>query len=446
MPTTIQITMKRLIYNELNKWKNSTDRKPLILSGARQVGKTYILKSFGMNEFKNMVYVNCHQNEFTNSLFRDLMTNRIISEIERFYDTHIVAGETLLIFDEIQEAHNGIASLKYFCEDKPQLHVVAAGSLLGISLRSDESYPVGKVNTMKMYPMSFSEYLLAKGRIGLFDVLSELNWDSMKVMNEDFTELLRQYYFTGGMPEAVKKYIETGDTVQVRNVQHEILDAYQKDIAKHTKTQATNIRMVWNSIPAQLSRENKKFIFGAVRKGARAATYEESIQWLVDAGLVYKVERIREPSTPLKFYADHDAFKLYMFDCGLLACLSEANPNSMLLGMNPFVEFKGSFAENFVLQQFISSGCQSVYYYSKEKSTMEIDFLYQTNEKIVPVEVKAEENVKSKSLSTFVQQTFKEKTFKALRISMKPHIDQQWMENIPLYATESFIKKQMTGQ
>lgn len=434
--------MKRFIYNDLAKWKNSIDRKPLILLGARQVGKTFILKDFGRNEFENMVYVNCHQNEFANGLFRNLETERIVTEIDRFYETRIIQGKTLLIFDEIQEAPNGIASLKYFCEDMPQLHVVAAGSLLGISLRSNESYPVGKVNTLKMYPMSFAEFLLAKGRSGLIEVLKHLEWDSMKAMNEDFTELLRQYYFTGGMPEAVKTYIETNNVAKVRSIQHEILDAYERDIAKHTKTQAINIHQVWESIPAQLARENKKFIFGAVKRGARAATYETSIQWLVDAGLVYKVERVREPSMPLKFYADHEAFKLYLFDCGLLACMAEANPNTMLLGDNAFIEFKGAFSENFVLQQLKSTGL-SVYYYSKEKSTMEVDFLYQTADRVVPIEVKAEENVKSKSLSTFVNQEFRDKSLKAIRISMKPYIDQQWMENIPLYATESYINTQI---
>ena len=433
--------MKRLIYNELKNWKEKTNRKPLILLGARQVGKTYILKEFGQNEFKNIVYVNCHQNEFTNNLFRDLMTDRIVTEIERFYDTKIVSGETLLVFDEIQEAHNGIASLKYFCENQPNLHVVAAGSLLGISLRNDESYPVGKVETLRMYPMSFTEFLAAKGKNGLVEIIDNLEWDSMKAMNETFTELLRQYYFTGGMPEAVKTYIETNDTSLVRNVQQEILDAYERDFAKHTKTQAENIRRVWNNIPAQLARVNKKFVFGAVSKGARAATYEEAIQWLVDAGLVYKVERVRDPSMPLKFYADSSAFKLFVLDCGLLACMSEANPNAMLLGTNAFIEFKGAFTENYVLQQLKAAGYRSIFYYSKEKSTMEIDFLFQTADRIVPVEVKAEENVKSKSLSTFVNCEFQARNFKALRISMRPYIDQGWMENIPLYATEGYGRR-----
>ena len=284
--------MDRLIYSDLIKWKERDDRKPLMLLGARQVGKTYILKQFGVKEFDNLVYINCHKNDFANNLFRDLVVQRIVTEIERYYDVKVRPGKTLLVFDEVQDARGGIASLKYFCEDMPELHVAAAGSLLGISLRTDESYPVGKVNTLNIFPMSFSEFLLAKGRKGLYEVVSELAWDSMKAMNEDLTELLRQYYFTGGMPEAVKKYVETNDVAKVREVQQEILRAYEFDVTKHTKVQGEKIRQVWQSISAQLARENKKFVYGAVRKGARAATFEEAIQWLVDAGLVYKVERV----------------------------------------------------------------------------------------------------------------------------------------------------------
>ena len=325
----------------------------------------------------------------------------------------------------------------------PELHVAAAGSLLGISLRTDESYPVGKVNTLNIFPMSFSEFLLAKGRKGLYEVVSELAWDSMKAMNEDLTELLRQYYFTGGMPEAVKKYVETNDVAKVREVQQEILRAYEFDVTKHTKVQSEKIRQVWQSIPAQLARENKKFVYGAVRKGARAATFEEAIQWLVDAGLVYKVERVSKPAMPLKFYADNNAFKLYLLDCGLLACMSEANPNQMLLGMTAFTEFKGSFTENFVIQQLKAAGCQSAYYYSKDNSTMEVDFLFQTAERVVPVEAKAEDNVKSHSMSNFVHNDFAEMHLKGLRMSMKPYIVQGWMENIPLYSAESYVKNQI---
>ena len=432
--------MKRLIYSKLKEWKNRKEHKPLILLGARQVGKTYILKDFGNNEFKNMVYVNCHGNDFANSLFRDMSVKRIITEIERYYETKIIAGESLLVFDEIQEVPQGIASLKYFNEDLPALHVAVAGSLLGITIRENESYPVGKVTTMKMYPMTFAEYLLACGRPQLLETLQGLEWDSMSAMDGLLIELLRQYYFTGGMPEAVKKYIETQDVDLVREVQREILDAYERDIAKHTKPQVTRIHQVWESIPAQLARENKKFIFGAVRKGGRAADFETAIQWLVDAGLVYKVEKTKEPAMPLKFYADNSAFKLYMLDCGLLACMAEANPNAMLLGTNAFTEFKGAFTENFVLQQMKATLESSVFYFSKDNSTIEVDFLYQTRDRVVPVEVKAEENVKSKSFSTFIKEDFKHLSLKGLRCSMKPYIDQGWMENIPLYAVEAYLR------
>lgn len=434
--------MERLIINGLRKWKDSKEHKPLILLGARQVGKTYSLKEFGRTDFKNLVYVNCHGNEFAEDLFRDFSVSRIVAEIERFYETKIVAGKTLLFFDEIQEVHNGIASLKYFCEDMPDLHVVVAGSLLGITLRADESYPVGKVTTLRMYPMTFAEYLMACGRYQLLEMLDSCDWESMKVFDSLLVELLRQYFFTGGMPEAVKTYMATHDVHKVRKVQHEILDAYERDIAKHTKPVVARIHQVWESIPAQLARENKKFVFGAVKKGARASQFETAIQWLADAGLVYKIMRTKEPAMPLKFYADYDAFKLYMMDCGLLACMAEANPNAMLLGTNAFTEFKGAFAENFVLQQ-IKAVCESsVFYFSKDNSTMEVDFLYQTQDRVVPVEVKAEENVKSKSLSNFINGDFKSLNLKALRISMKPYIDQGWMENIPLYAVESFLKSQ----
>lgn len=433
--------MKRLIYSKLIEWKNRKEHKPLILLGARQVGKTYILKEFGRNEFKKLVYVNCHGDDFAKSLFRDLLVQRIVTEIERYYETKIVPGETLLVFDEIQEVHNGIASLKYFNEDFPSLHVAVAGSLLGISLREDESYPVGKVTTMRMFPMTFAEYLLACERPKLLETLQNLEWDSLSVMDDLLVELLRQYYFTGGMPEAVKKYIETQDVELVREVQYEILDAYERDIAKHTKPQVARIHQVWESIPAQLARENKKFIFGAVKKGGRAADFEIAIQWLVDAGLVYKIDRVKEPVMPLKFYADGSAFKLYMLDCGLLACMAEANPNAMLLGTNAFTEFKGALAENYVLQQMKATLGTMVYYYSKDNSTMEVDFLFQTQERVVPTEVKAEENVKSKSLSLFINEDFKNLNLKGLRCSMKPYIDQGWMENIPLYAVEDYLKR-----
>ena len=291
-----------------------------------------------------------------------------------------------------------------------------------------------------MFPMTFNEFLLANGRSKTVELLDTCDWESISAMDELLKEYLRQYYFVGGMPEAVLKYIETKDVRQVRMIQREILDTYYYDMSKHTKTQIQRIHQVWNNIPAQLSKENKKFFYGDIKKGARSKDYEMAMQWLIDAGLVYKVEKCKQPTIPLKFYADSSAFKLYMLDCGLLACLSDANPNTMLLNDNAFVEFKGSFTENFVLQHLKATNNISIFYYSKDNSTMEIDFLLQTEEKVIPIEVKASVNVKSKSLSLFVNEDFKDKNFKAVRFSLKPYIDQEWMENITLYAVDSYIR------
>lgn len=432
--------MERSIYKRLIHWKNRPDRKPLVLLGARQVGKTFILQDFGRREFENVVYVNCQRNSICERLFRDLDVNRIVIELERHFDTEIIADKTLLIFDEIQEVKNGIASLKYFCEEINSLHVAVAGSLLGIQLREGESFPVGKVHLLNMYPMTFNEFVAASEQHRLLEVLESSDWEAMQIHNEKLTELLREYFFVGGMPEAVAKYWETKNVREVREVQREILETYSHDIAKHSKAQIQRIHQVWQSIPAQLARENKKFFYGSLRKGARAKDYEEALQWLMDAGLVYRIERCKKPSHPLKFYADNSAFKLYMLDCGLLACMSEANPNMLLLDDNAFVEFKGALSENFVLQHLKSTPDSSVFYYSKDNSTLEIDFLFQTEQRILPIEVKAAENVRSRSLYLFVNEDFKEQKFIGLRFSMKPYIHQDWMENMPLYAVESLTR------
>ena len=430
--------MKRLIYNKLLEWKDSKSRKPLILLGARQVGKTYILNQFGRQEFQSMLYVNCHNNPFASALFRDFDIDRIIYDLEQHYEQKITDGSTLLVFDEIQEVHNGLSSLKYFCEERRSLHVAVAGSLLGISLRRDESYPVGKVDTIRMYPMTFGEFVLAGGREKLYVSLSECRWENLNTSHELLTDLLRQYYFSGGMPEAVKEWFEGKDAKRVRRIQTEILDAYERDIAKHTSTMAARIHQVWNSIPAQLAKENKKFIFGILKKGARAAEYELALQWLIDAGLVYRVERCKVPGMPLKFYADNASFKIYMNDVGLLAAMAETEPKDILLGNKAFSEFKGAFSENYVLEQLKSLDSLGVFYYSKDNSQLEIDFLLQCSGRIIPLEVKAEENVKSKSLATFVRNSQIE--MKGLRASMKPYISQDWMENIPMYGVEGYFK------
>ena len=437
--------MKRNIYDKLVSWRQHTDRKPLILLGARQVGKTYILKKFGETEYERLIYINCHRNSFAESLFANgFDIPKILNRISLFYDADIIPGHTLLFFDEIQEIPQGIPALKYFCEDTPEQHVVVAGSLLGITLRHGESYPVGKVNTLRMYPMTFSEFLDASGRTRLRKAIDSLDFDTLRVFHEELTNLLRQYYFTGGMPEVVRTFLTTHDTAETRHVQHEILDAYENDMAKHTATETQRIHMVWNSIPSQLARERKKFKYSDVASGARAREYEIALQWLVDAGLVYKVERTKLPVRPLKFYADNTAFKVYMNDCGLLAALADAQPRDMLLGSQVFESFKDTFTENYVLQQITALDRLPVYYYSKDNSTMEVDFLVQAPRRIIPTEVKAEENVKSKSLKTFVNHEFAEHHLKGLQCSMKPYIAQDWMENIPLYAVEAYFRREAT--
>ena len=435
--------MERTVYQQLLKWKNAPERKPLILLGARQVGKTYILKSFGNREFGNLVYINCHNNSFAETLFRDFDISRILKAIEVNYEVKIEAGSTLLFFDEIQEIHNGIASLKYFCEELRALHVVVAGSLLGLALGEDESFPVGKVNTIKMYPMTFTEFLLAMNRPQLREAILSGDSQLLSTLHDLLTEMLRQYYFVGGMPEAVAKWAESSNPTDVRKIQTDILQTYYYDFGKHGKTMIHRIREVWDSIPAQLAKENKKFVFGAIRKGARAADYEDAIQWLADAGLIYKVYRVSAPKYPLKFYKDNDAFKVYLLDCGLLALLAESRPQDMLLGDNAFKEFKGAFTENYFLQELIGVGGLPAYYYTKDNSTLEIDFLTQYEGQVYPCEVKAEHNVKSKSLRTFVAAGFSELSLHGLRFSMLPYADQQWMENYPLYGIESrFLSKE----
>lgn len=442
--------MERNIYSELIRWKENPSHKPLVLLGARQVGKTYIDKKFGTTEFKNMVYVNCHNNTFVTNLFSDFNIERIIYQLEQAYEQKIVTGKTLLFFDEIQEVANGIPALKYFCEDKRDLHVIVAGSLLGISLREEESYPVGKVDDLRMYPMTYDEFLLANGREMLAEAVRRLDWDSMALHHDTLVEYLRQYYFTGGMPEAVSTWLENHDAAETRQVQRSILSTYNRDMGKHTKTEVTRIRMVWNSIPVQLAKENKKFAYKDVKKGGRAAEFEKAIQWLVDAGLVYRVTRVAKPEEPLKFYAEDSFFKIYMLDHGLLACMSGARSCEMLLGMEVFSEFKGAFTENFVLSQIKSLELhdemdKNIFYYSKDNSSMEVDFVVQARDRVVPTEVKAEENVRAKSLRTFITEDFSDLKLKGLRTSIKPYIDQEWMENIPLYATEAYFKNTGLG-
>lgn len=424
--------MERSIYSSLKKWKDSPTRKPLILQGARQVGKTYILKEFGAREYSEVVYINCDDNNDMQNMFVDYDVDRIIRSMSAISGISIKPSTTLLILDEIQEVERGLASLKYFCEKAPEYHVAVAGSLLGITMHEGTSFPVGKVDMLYMYPMDFEEFLLAMGKEQLVELLRNNSWATLTPLRGMLTELLRQYYFVGGMPEAVKTYVERGDIWEVRSIHSKIIDAYRNDMSKHVpKQQVQRINMVWNSIPSQLARDNKKFIYGALRKGARANDFEIAIQWLVDSGLVHKVHRISKPVVPLKFYEDMASFKLFLLDCGLLGALSETPPEQILIGDNVFEEYKGAFTENYVLQQLKSLPRTFVYYYSNDNSTLEIDFVVQHEAHVIPIEVKAEENLRAKSLRQFVTDN---SGLHGVRFSMSDYREQDWLTNVPLWA------------
>lgn len=430
--------MRRKIYQQLLKWKENKDRKPLMLLGARQVGKTWIMQHFGEREYKKVAYVNCDDEPRMKQLFDlDYNMERILMALQAITSVKVTPGDTLIILDEIQEIPRGLHSLKYFCEKAPEYHVMVAGSLLGVTLGKGESFPVGKVDMLFMYPMDYEEFLEATGNEGWIDILHSKDWALIDMMMPKMVELLRQYYFVGGMPGVVSKFVENADLQQVRTLQQAILDAYGRDISKHTSaSESTRIRQVLSSLPAQLAKENKKFIYGAIRKGSRAKDFELAIQWLLDAGIIYKVNRIKEPKVPLKFYEDFDAFKLFLLDCGLLACMSAAPIDQMLVGDNVFTEFKGMFTEQYVLQQLKVIGF-TPYYWSNSKTPSEIDFIIQKDSRVIPIEVKAEENVRARSLSQFVKDN---RGLKGLRISMKGYVDQEWMENIPLVGINAYFE------
>lgn len=431
--------MERTVMNDLIAWKERVDRKPLILLGARQVGKTYILKEFGRQHYDNVAYINCDNNELAKGLFElDYDMQRIILSIGAITGQQVLPGKTLIVLDEIQELRRGLASLKYFCENVPQYHVAVAGSLLGIMLHEGESFPVGKVNTLTMYPMSYEEFLLAKGRHQLADLLNEGHWDVVGGLKSIYVQTLREYYLVGGMPEAVKKFVETNDANQVREIQQEILQAYDRDISKHAPAeQVIRINQVWHSIPSQLAKENKKFIYGVMKKGARAKDYELAIQWLLDAGLVHKVNRLTTVAMPLKIHEDISAFKLYMLDCGLLGAMSAIPPAALLLP-NADNTAKGDFTENFVCCQMKTVRQLVFGYYSRDNSQLELDFVVQCGLDVVPVEVKAEENLQSKSLKTFLAA---HPDMKALRFSMSDYRSQEKITNVPLYGARAYISR-----
>lgn len=429
--------MYRAAIKKLLKWKESKDRKPLIIEGARQVGKTWLMKEFGNTAYARTVYINFDANSRMAELFAaDLNTDRLIMGLELYAGHKIDPGNTLIIFDEVQEVPRALSSLKYFYENAPQFHIVCAGSLLGIALHRGTSFPVGKVDFLKLYPLSFSEFLMAIDKEDFANLLEKQDFQMITNFKHIYIDALKQYYFVGGMPEAVRHFAENQDFSAVREIQKRILAAYEQDFSKHAPHDIVpRIRMVWNAIPSQLAKESKKFIYGLVREGARAKEYETAILWLTDCGLVHKVSRVNGAGIPLKAYEDLKAFKLFMVDIGLLGCMTGLRRQTLLDGNDLFTEFKGALTEQYVCQQLKTLDDLGLYYYTNDRNSCEIDFIVDTGEQIVPVEVKAKVNLKAKSLKTY-QEKFSPEI--AVRTSMTDFKKETWLVNIPLYAAEQF--------
>ncbi len=425
--------MQRFAMQKLVEWKEKNNRKPLIIMGARQVGKTWLMREFGRSCYKKTAYVSFYNNNRMKEVFEtDFDIDRIIMSLNIETGISITPGDTLIILDEIQDAPKVLESLKYFCEDAPEYHVVAAGSLLGVAIHEGVSYPVGKVELLDLYPLNFREFLCAMDEKGLADALSSKDYTLIDGFSDKYLFWLKNYYFTGGMPAVVEQFRQQKDYNAVREIQKDIVRQYQGDFGKHIDAKdLPRIRMVWESIPMQLAKENKKFFFGQIKKGARSGDFEVAIQWLQDCGLIYKVNRVNEPHVPLAAYKNFSAYKLFMLDVGLLGAISELDAESILEGNDIFVEFKGALTEQYVLQQIVSDTPYTPFYYGTEKATFEQDFIIQKGKMVVPIEVKAEGNLKSQSLKAFCDKYHPDA---AVRISAMKYINQGWMENIPLYA------------
>lgn len=431
--------MYRIAIEKLFKWKESKHRKPLIIEGARQVGKTWLMKEFGRQAYANTVYINFDSNSPMAELFAsDLDTERLIMGLELYAGHKIDPDNTLLIFDEVQEVPRALSSLKYFCENAPQYHIVCAASLFGIALHRGTSFPVGKVNFLKLYPLSFKEFLMATGKARFAELLDTRDFQMITGFKQTYIDALKHYYFVGGMPEAVQSFAENKDFNEVRDIQKRILTAYEQDFSKHAPNEIVpRLRMLWNSIPSQLAKENKKFIYGLVREGARAKEYETAILWLSDCGLVHKVGRVNTAGIPLRAYEDLKAFKLFVVDVGLLGCMAGLRPRTLLDGNDLFVEFKGALTEQYVCQQLKTIEDLDIYYYTNDRGSCEVDFVVDAGEQIVPVEVKAEVNLRAKSLKTY-----REKFSPALsvRTSMADFKQEDGLVNLPLYAIDQIAR------
>jgi uncharacterized protein len=423
--------MFRKIIHDLAQWKNNSRRKPLIIQGARQVGKTWVMKEFGKSHFEEVVYINFESSVRLQGIFKDdFEIERIISIFEIESGKKIEASKTLLILDEIQEAEKGLTALKYFYENAPEYFVMAAGSLLGVSLQKNATFPVGKVDFLSLYPMSFEEFLLNLKEENLLEAIQHQSWKVMETFHEKLIQLLRIYYFVGGMPEAVLTYLTTQQFSEVRKVQDSILRGYENDFSKYAPIEIVpKIRMVWDSILGQLSKENRKFIYAQLKKGARAKEFETAINWLQNAGLILKVSHVSKASIPLKTYVNYDVFKLFLHDIGLLNAKASLSEQILLNKNQVLTEFKGALTEQFVAQELVLK--HELFYWTAENATAELDFVIQQENQIIPIEVKAEENLKAKSLKVFEE---KFKTMHAIRCSMSKYREEDWLKNFPLYA------------
>lgn len=431
--------MYRAAIEDLYSWKESKRRKPLIIEGARQVGKTWLMKEFGSKAYADTIYINFDSNSRMAQLFAsDLDTDRLIMGIELYAGRKIKPDNTLLIFDEVQEVPRALSSLKYFYENAPQYHIVCAGSLLGIALHGGASFPVGKVDFLKLYPLSFKEFLMATVGERFAELLESRDYQMITTFKQTYIDALKQYYFVGGMPEAVQGFAREKDFNEVREIQKRILLAYEQDFSKHAPIEIVpKIRMLWNSIPSQLAKENKKFIYGLVREGGRAKEYEAAIMWLCDCGLVHKVSRVNAVGIPLKAYEDLKAFKLFVVDVGLLGCMTGLRQHALLDGNDLFTEFKGALTEQYVCQQLKTIKDLGIYYYTNDRGSCQVDFVLDTGKQIVPVEVKAEVNLKAKSLKTYREKFAPEIS---VRTSMADYRKEDWLVNLPLYAVEEICK------
>ena len=428
--------MYRAAMTQLQEWKMKKRRKPLIIRGARQVGKTWLMREFGSREYASTVYINFDNNERMKALFEGgLEVERLITGLELFAGHKIDPENTLLIFDEVQESPKALASLKYFNENAPQYQIICAGSLLGVALHHGTSFPVGKVEFLDLYPLSFFEFLMAMGKERHVDLLQKGDFDMATTFKQDYVDLLKHYYYVGGMPEVVQAFVDNRDFNEAREIQQHILAAYEQDFSKHAPNEVVpRIRMLWNSIPAQLAKENKKFIYGLIKEGARAKEYELAMLWLTDCGLIHKVHRVSAPNLPLKAYEDLKAFKLFLVDVGLLSCMAGLRQDVLLDGNELFKEFKGALTEQYVLQQLATVKGLNIYYWTADRGTAEVDFIIDTGSDVIPVEVKAEVNLQAKSLKVY-RDKFQPKL--SVRISMADYKKEDWLLNLPLWAIET---------